>query len=174
MFTVTQLARACGISRTALLYYESIGLMAAPPRTPGNYRRYGQKDLERLRQVLSYRNAGLKLDDISTLLDKPAGDAAAVLHRRLMEIDGEIAELRQHQQSILKLLKNKAMRRAKEMNKQKWVQIMQGSGFTDEQMNRWHMEFERAAPAEHQEFLEFLQIGTNEIAQIREKSRTGF
>jgi len=157
MYTVTQLARACGISRTALLYYESIGLMAAPPRSSGNYRRYG-----------------LKLDDIRILLDKPAGDAAAVLQRRLMEIDGEIAELRQHQQSILKLLKNKAMRRTKDMTKLKWVEIMQGSGFTDEQMNRWHMEFERAAPADHQEFLEYLQIGTAEIAQIREKSRKGF
>jgi DNA-binding transcriptional MerR regulator len=174
MYTVTQLARACGISRTALLYYESIGLMAAPPRSSGNYRRYGQKDLERLKQVLSFRHAGLKLDDIRTLMDKPAGDAAAVLQRRLMEIDGEIAELRQHQQSILKLLKNKAMRRTKDMTKLKWVEIMQGSGFTDEQMNRWHMEFERAAPADHQEFLEYLQIGTEEIAQIREKSRIGF
>lgn len=174
MYTVTQLAHACGISRTALLYYESIGLMAAPPRSAGNYRRYGQKDQERLRQILSFRNAGLKLDDIRILLDKPAGDAAAVLQRRLMEIDGEIAELRQHQQSILKLLKNKAMRRTKDMTKLKWVEIMQGSGFTDEQMNRWHMEFERAAPADHQEFLEYLQIGTDEIAQIRQKSRAGF
>jgi DNA-binding transcriptional MerR regulator len=30
MWTVTKLARQAGLSRTALLYYESIGLMRAP------------------------------------------------------------------------------------------------------------------------------------------------
>jgi hypothetical protein len=40
-------------------------------------------------------------------------------------------------------------------------------------MNRWHVEFEKAAPAEHQEFLEFLHIPTDQIAGIREWSRKG-
>ena len=40
-------------------------------------------------------------------------------------------------------------------------------------MNRWHAEFEKHAPAEHQEFLEFLHIGADEITKIREWSRKG-
>jgi hypothetical protein len=40
-------------------------------------------------------------------------------------------------------------------------------------MHRWHAEFERSAPAEHQEFLEFLHIPSGEIGKIREQSRRG-
>jgi hypothetical protein len=57
------------------------------------------------------------------------------------------------------------------ITKEKWVSIMRGCGFTEEQMHRWHAEFERSAPEEHQEFLEFLHIAPAEIKTIREKSR---
>ncbi|WP_420237947.1 hypothetical protein ACOBR2_20535 [Telmatobacter bradus] len=57
------------------------------------------------------------------------------------------------------------------ITKEKWVSIMHGCGFSEEQRMRWHAEFERAAPDEHQEFLEFLHIGTEEIASIRQRSR---
>jgi DNA-binding transcriptional MerR regulator len=173
MFTVTKLARACGLSRTALLYYESIGLMPAPRRSSGNYRFYGEAAMDRLLQIRAYRDAGLGLEDIRTVLDRPGSDALDVLKRRLLEIDAEIGTLREHQKAILKLLQNKPLRKAKMITKEKWVSIMSGCGFTNEQMNRWHSEFECSAPAEHQEFLEFLHIPSDEIRSIREHSRTG-
>jgi len=108
MFTVTQLARRCGLSRTALLYYESIGLMPSPQRSGGNYRCYGDADMRRLLQIRAYRDAGLKLEDIRVVLktnsDRLGGDARGVLKRRLLELDAEITTLRAHQQAILKLL----------------------------------------------------------------------
>lgn len=175
MITVTQLARRCGLSRTALLYYESIGLMPPPQRSGGNYRSYSQADVLRLQQIRAWRDAGLKLDDIRQLLTtqsgRPASGAAAVLRRRLLELDTEIARLRRHQQAILKLLEHRALGRTKMISKEKWVSIMKGCGFTAEQMDRWHAEFERAAPNEHQEFLEFLHISAPEIKTIREQSR---
>jgi len=173
MLTVTKLARRCGLSRTALLYYESIGLMAAPQRSQGNYRCYGEADIQRLLQIRAYRDAGLKLEDIRTILDRPAGDAFGVLKRRLLELDAEIGTLRAHQHAILKLLKHKTLRRKKMITKEKWISIMKACGFSTEQMHRWHYEFERSAPEEHQEFLEFLHIPTDEIKTIREQSRTG-
>ena len=69
--TVTLLARACGLSRSTVLYYESLGLLKPVRRSAGNYRLYGERDLERLRQVCLYRNAGLKLSDIRSILDRP-------------------------------------------------------------------------------------------------------
>jgi DNA-binding transcriptional MerR regulator len=87
MFTVTKLALRCGLSRTALLYYESIGLIPPPLRSEGNYRRYNEADLRRLLQIRAYRDAGLKLEDIRAILDRPGGEAAGVLNRRLLEID---------------------------------------------------------------------------------------
>jgi DNA-binding transcriptional MerR regulator len=173
MLTVTKLARQCGLGRTALLYYESIGLMPAPVRSNGNYRCYAQADVERLQQICAYRDAGLKLEDIRAILDRPVGEAFGVLKRRLLELDAEIKTLREHQQSILKLLRHKTFRKEQMITKQKWVSIMTSCGFSEEQMHRWHSEFERSAPAEHQEFLEFLHIPAVEIESIRKHSRTG-
>jgi len=177
MFTVTKLARRCGLSRTALLYYESIGLMPPPPRSGGNYRRYGDADVERLLQIRAYRNAGLKLEDIRALLkmgsDTRSSGAATVLRKRLVELDAEIGTLRAHQQAIFRLLEHKALGKAKMITKEKWVSIMKGCGFTEDQMHRWHAEFERSAPEEHQEFLEFLHIPQQEIQSIRKQSRAG-
>jgi len=180
MLSVTKLARRCGVSRTALLYYESIGLMPPPARTGGNYRCYSEADAERLRAIRAYRNAGLSLDDIRAILKATGprargtcGTASGVLKRRLVELDAEIEALRAHQHAILQLLGSRALGKADMITKEKWVSIMHSCGFTEDQMSRWHAEFERSAPEEHQEFLEFLHIGPAEIKSIREKSRTG-
>ena len=57
------------------------------------------------------------------------------------------------------------------VTKDKLVSIMRASGLTEENMQRFHAEFERSAPQEHQEFLEFLKIPADEIKKIREASR---
>jgi hypothetical protein len=57
------------------------------------------------------------------------------------------------------------------INKEKWVAIMKASGFSEADMRKWHAEFERSAPEEHQEFLAFLHIPEKEIRSIREWSR---
>lgn len=172
MLTVTQLARQCGLSRSTLLYYESIGLLTKPVRTSGNYRSYSQKDVQRLQQICVYRNVGLTLVDIRNILARPESDASSVLQRRLVELDAEINQRRDHQRAILKLLQNnKSFLRMNVVTKEKWVSIMKASGFSDSDMHRWHAEFEKSAPAEHQEFLEFLHIPSAEIIKIRDWSK---
>ena len=173
MYTVSGLARACGLSRTTILYYESLGLLKAYGRSAGNYRQYSDRELDRLREIRAYRHVGLSLADIRTVLGRPSNDAASVLQKRLVQIDAEIGRLRGHQRVILRLLGNTSFRRAEMITKDKWVGIMEGAGLSHEQMERWHVEFERAAPDEHQEFLEFLQIPADEIGRIREWSRKG-
>jgi len=153
--TVTRLARACHLARSTVLYYESIGLLKRPRRTSGNYRLYTGSDLDR------------------SLLDAPhTASAAEVLRRRMVELGKTIEQLREHQQAIARLLQIKSFTRSNKMiTKEKWVAVMRSAGFTDEDMHRWHTEFEKSAPAEHQEFLEFLHIPAAEIAKIRDWSR---
>jgi DNA-binding transcriptional MerR regulator len=88
--TVTNLARACGLSRSAVLYYETIGLLKPPRRTVGNYRIYGQTDFERLRRICVYRDAGLKISNIRSILGEVHCDATRVLKRRLVELSDEM------------------------------------------------------------------------------------
>lgn len=178
MLTVTRLARSCNLSRSTVLYYESIGLLTRPRRSEGNYRVYGAKDVDRLRQICSYRDAGLTLSDIRSLLDAPrdrtwANQASGVLRRRLVEIGQAIERMREHQRVIARLLNTAEWRKDRMITKEKWTSIMSSAGFTNEDMHRWHREFERSAPQEHQEFLEFLHIPADEIQSIRAWSDRG-
>lgn len=171
MLTVSKLAQSCGLSRSTLLYYESIGLLKPAARSTANYRGYGEKDLRRLRQICVYRDAGLRLEDILQILDRPETDAAAVLKRRLFELNAEIEKLRDHQRAILKLIQSdQSLWRTNVITKDKLVSIMRAAGMSEADMNRFHTEFERNAPEEHQEFLEFLHIPAGEIRKIRELS----
>lgn len=171
--TVSTLARRCGISRSTVLYYESIGLLTGAVRTAANYRVYDERDLRRLQQIRIYREAGLELADIRVLVDDLGSRAADVLARRLVALDAQIARLRSHQRAIAQLLPRTGGLKDREMmTKDKWVEIMRASGFSEADMHRWHAEFERSAPGEHQEFLQFLQVPADDIARIREWSRT--
>jgi DNA-binding transcriptional MerR regulator len=172
MVTVSALARRCGLSRSALLHYESLGLLRRPPRTSGNYRAYAEADAQRLEQIQRYRKVGLGLAAIRVILDQPRSGAGAVLERRLAEIDADIETLRGHQEAILRLLrKSRTIRRTEMMTKDKWVAIMRSAGFTEDDMTRWHAEFEAAAPDDHEQFLKYLQIPDAEVRRIRDWSR---
>jgi DNA-binding transcriptional MerR regulator len=169
--TVTALARAAGLSRSTVLYYESIGLLRKVKRSGANYRLYSESDALRLRQICLYRAAGLTLADIRAALDRPADDFAAILDRRMARIGEEIERLRGQQRAIARLLRNTG-RRKEMLSKEKWTKVMRDSGFSDEDMRRWHAQFEKDAPEDHEEFLRFLRIPEEEVTRIREWSRT--
>jgi hypothetical protein len=120
-----------------------------------------------------YREAGLTLEDIRSLLGAQRNDAAGVLERRMAEIGQAIEHMREHQRAIARLLNTREMRKDRMITKEKWTAIMSSAGFSEQDMRRWHMEFEKSAPAEHQEFLEFLHIPAEEIKTIRAWSAAG-
>lgn len=171
MVTVSTLARRCGISRSTVLYYESIGLLRGASRTASNYRVYGERDLQRLRQIRIYREAGLEIADIKALLDGSESGAVDVIAHRLEALDAQIARLRSYQRALAQLLPRTGPGSDEMISKEKWVEIMRAAGLTEQDMDRWHAEFEKAAPEEHQEFLQYLRIDAGEIAKIREWSR---
>ncbi len=170
--TVTTIGRAAGVSRSTVLYYESLGLLRPSRRTDSNYRVYGERDLNRLRQIVGYRAAGLTLDDIRRILDRPDSDFAVILRRRLTALNTEVERLREHQRAIGRLLQTSdKLRKEEDMTKEKWVEIMRASGFSEADMRRWHAQFEKSAPDEHEEFLKYLHIPEGEVRTIREWSR---
>jgi DNA-binding transcriptional MerR regulator len=172
MLRVSEIAQRSGLSRTTILYYESCGLLKPALRSPAQYRLYGDRELRVLDQIRLYRSVGMSVKDIRLLLSAPENQAAALLKRRLRELEEEIAQLRGHQSAILRLLRGKdILRRTKDMTKEKWVTIMKSAGFSEDDMQRWHREFERAAPEDHQEFLQYLHIPDKEIRDIREWSK---
>lgn len=168
MYTVGRLAKKFGLSRSTLLYYDSLGLLIPSSRTEGRYRLYSNEDAKRLEQICLYRKAGLPLEDIRRVLDSPESSLASTLEKRLDELNEDIERLRQQQHFIIGLLKNnRLIERITVMNKETWVSLLVASGFSEDDMRRWHVEFERSAPEKHLRLLKFLRISDDEIEVIR-------
>ncbi|MFE1291503.1 methyltransferase domain-containing protein [Streptomyces sp. NPDC058751] len=79
--TVGRVAELAGVSVRTLHHYDDIGLVRPSARTPAGYRAYAAADVERLREVLAHRRLGFGLREIADLVDDPATDAVARLHR---------------------------------------------------------------------------------------------
>jgi transposase len=54
---------------------------------------------------------------------------------------------------------------------EEWVARFRAVGLDDAAMKRWHGLFERENPAGHQEFLEWLGLSDERIADIRTRSK---
>lgn len=67
----------------------------------------------------------------------------------------------------LTLLQQPELSEKEMVTKQRWVEIMKASGFTEDDMTIWHKNFEKMEPNEHQLFLQSLGIGKEEIIKIR-------
>ena len=95
-YTVKQLSELTGLTPRTLRYYDAIGLLR-PARDAGNdYRQYGPTEVDRLRQLLVYREMGLPLEEIRGLLDAPGLDQAGVLRGhldRLLDRRRQVEEL---------------------------------------------------------------------------------
>jgi DNA-binding transcriptional MerR regulator len=179
MYTIGQLAKRFRLSRSTLLYYDAKDLLRPSLRNGANYRLYSEADAERLDRITEFREAGLSLKAIGRLLDDTAGDMTPpamsnTLEQRLIQINDEIRALRRQQQIIVKLLGNEsALRRSRLLDKSQWVELLRASGMDDDDMWRWHAEFERLSPEAHQDFLEALGIDKAEIKSIRQYSEQG-
>lgn len=173
MWTISRLAKRFGISRSTLLYYDSIGLLSPSHRTAAAYRVYDDKDLARMERIDLYRRTGLPLARIRSILDSRSDSAMRdALELRLREINTEVEDLRMQQRVTLDLLgRVGAGPGVRGLDKEGWVAILRASGMNDDDMERWHVEFERLAPAAHEDFLESLGIAPAEIAHIRAWSR---
>lgn len=167
MLTVTQLARECGLSRTTILYYEREGLLVPAHRSENGYRWYGEKEMQRLKTISSYRSYGLPISSIRTLLAQKGKSQAEILKDHFNELEREIQNLRAQQKAIVVLLQEPQLIEDNNVTKERWVQIMQAAGFSENDMVTWHQKFEEMEPAEHQKFLESLGIEQDEIVRIR-------
>lgn len=171
-YSISQLARAFGLSRSTLLYYDRIGLLRAPERTTAGYRRFTQREYYILERICVFRGAGLALSDVRKLLSNASVPSVEILEKHLRELEGQIVLLRGQQHSIVAMLKE--MNRGTYgpiIDKNMWVKMLEAAGMDESSMGRWHAEFESRAPKAHYDFLLSLGIAEDEARQIQEWSR---
>jgi DNA-binding transcriptional MerR regulator len=98
---IGELAELAGISTKTVRYYEQIGILTPPSRTPSGYRTYDATALNRLRFVRAAQTLGLKLGEIRQIIafrddgQAPCAHVSGLLQRRAAELDVRIAQLQQ-------------------------------------------------------------------------------
>lgn len=87
-YTVQKLGQLAGISTRTLRYYDEIGLLKPARINSSGYRIYGATEVDRLQQILFYRELGVNLDSIKEIMTSPTFDGTTALreHReKLLE-----------------------------------------------------------------------------------------
>ena len=79
LLTVSEVSRLAAVSVRALHHYDEIGLLVPSARSDAGYRLYSRDDLDRLQEILLFRELEIPLDDIATLLSGGAFDRRAAL-----------------------------------------------------------------------------------------------
>ncbi|OPX88489.1 MAG: HTH-type transcriptional activator mta [Pelotomaculum sp. PtaB.Bin104] len=78
-YTIRKLAQLAGISTRTLRYYEEIGIIKPARINLSGYRIYGQAEVNRLQQIMFYKELGFKLEVIKEILMSPSFDEAKAL-----------------------------------------------------------------------------------------------
>ncbi|MBQ8913981.1 MAG: MerR family transcriptional regulator [Lachnospiraceae bacterium] len=82
MKTVKEVSELTGISVRTLHYYDEIGLFKPTEVTEAGYRLYDDKALDKLGQILVFRELDLSLADIKLIMDNPDLDHNSVLAKQ--------------------------------------------------------------------------------------------
>jgi DNA-binding transcriptional MerR regulator len=172
MLTISKLGKRFGLSRATILYYEREGLLEPASRAANGYRWYGDKEVERLTQIVGFRSYGVPVRDIRELLARNSDQAhEQILRKRFAQMETEIQDLRRQQQALLAILEQGQDSPQPAMSNKRWSAILAAAGMSNNDMRNWHCEFEAREPQAHQEFLESLNLDTVEIERIRRWSQ---
>lgn len=94
-YPIGKVAELAAVTVRTLHHYDEIGLLTPSDRTHAGYRRYDEADLERLQQILYYRELGFSLEEIATILDDPQADATGHFRRQHRLITERIKRLQE-------------------------------------------------------------------------------
>jgi DNA-binding transcriptional MerR regulator len=99
VLTITELANELGVASGTLRFYERTGLIPSAGRTPAGYRLFDPATADRVRFIKVAQRSGLRLREIAELLaimdtgNCPCGHTAAIVDRRISEVDDELVHL---------------------------------------------------------------------------------
>lgn len=83
MMTVNEASKLTGVSIRTLQYYDTIGLLPPAGYTEAGYRLYDDTAMERLQQILLFRELEFPLKEIKRILDSPNFDRSKALEQQI-------------------------------------------------------------------------------------------
>ena len=93
MMTVAQVSKRTGVSVRTLHHYDQIGLLKPTEVTDAGYRLYDDTALDKLYMIMVYRELGLSLNEIGSILDAPDYDRNRVLEHQIQLMQERVEKL---------------------------------------------------------------------------------
>jgi len=93
MKTISEVQKISGVSARTLRYYDQIGLLKPSQTSQAGYRLYDDTDLERLQQILLYRELQFPLKEIGRILNAPDYDRTRALRQQVEMLEMKKAHL---------------------------------------------------------------------------------
>jgi len=106
---IGDVAARAGVNPKTIRYYEDIGLLPEPQRTPSGHRLYDGAAEERLTFIKTAQRLGMTLDEIREILalrdsgDRPCGYVREVLRREVAQVEQRLAALSRIRDELLEL-----------------------------------------------------------------------
>ena len=106
---IGQLANALGCTVETIRFYEKQGLLPAPHRTDGNFRKYDEEHVQRLSFICNCRSLDLSLNEIKTLLslenhnEQRTEEINRLLDRHIKDVAKRIHELAHLRMKLIEL-----------------------------------------------------------------------
>ena len=98
-YKINQLAQISGVTTRTLRYYDEMGLLSPERVSTNGYRVYRQEQVDKLQQILFYRELGVALHDIKAILSAPEFDRQKALEQHL-------SALKTRRENINRLIEN--------------------------------------------------------------------
>jgi DNA-binding transcriptional MerR regulator len=101
---VGSVARLAGTTVRTMHHYDRIGLLVPSGRTQSGYRAYSDADLERLQQILFYRELGFSLEAIADVIRSGKSEPLDHLLRQHELLGGQIERLQRMVDAVQKAI----------------------------------------------------------------------
>ena len=170
MYTINQIGDLFQISRSTLLYYDSIGLFSPSSRSQAGYRLYSEEDKKRLEQIRLFRGLGVPVKGVQAFFAQKSNTVTPVLLKRLLAINSQIDALRGQQRAILAMIETEGLLRRAKPFMRKHRELGREAGLTEDNYRSAHQIFQRTSPVEHRKFLKHLGFTSSEIRFFLKKN----
>lgn len=136
-WTVGEVAELTRLSIRTLHHYDEIGLLSPGERSEANYRLYTQADLTRLHRILTYRDLGFPLAEITRLLQADPAEEKQALELQAALLQEQVRVAQEKLRAVTLLL---TTRGAKSMSKEEVKELFGNFDhrqYEDEVKERW-------------------------------------
>ncbi len=112
---IGELARKSGLNSKTIRYYETVGLLPEPDRTPSGYRYYPDKVVDKLKFIKKAQRLGFTLQEIKEILllkeegTKPCLHVKSMVQKKIRDLEEIIKESKALCENLHTLLKSKPL-----------------------------------------------------------------